>query len=291
MRLAIICPVKDAASTLPRLLKSYVSQTSFSDCVAYFVLDPSADETERILSDFAQKYPNNAKIIRSDGLQGPSLNRFAGIRASGEPYISFMDSDDELTPEYARTIIDTLDKEYDAVDFSFFTQTQDKPRPYRLRGKQKELDRYKAIRLLLNDSSMRGFLWCKAFRREALLSDPLVLPQFLFEDMPLVFSTFLSCDKIAYLSEPLYVYWKRSGSAMRGDNRERASLHLASFLSMYDYAKAKGDETAKRIVSNAYLRMRLSLEYDIGLAKKDGLSKREAKAILAKLRSIKQNRS
>ena len=291
MRLAIICPIKDAASTLPRLLKSYLAQTSFSDCVAYFVLDPSSDETERILSAFARDYPENVKIIRSDGLQGPGLNRFAGIRASEEPYISFMDSDDELMPEYAKTIIETLDKGFDAVDFSFFIQTQSAPRPYRLRGQRKELGRYKAIRLLLNDSSMRGFLWCKAFRREMLLGDPLVLSQFLFEDMPLAFSAFLHCNRIAYLSDPLYVYRKRSGSAMRGDNRNRASLHLASFLAMFDYAKTKGDETAKRIVSNSYLRMKLSLEYDIGLAKKDGLSKEEAKSILAKLKSIKQNRS
>ena len=290
MRLAIICPVKDAAATLPRLLKSYVAQTSFSDCVAYFVLDPSTDETERILSDFASKYPENAKMIRSDGPLGPSLNRFVGIRVSKEPYVSFMDADDELMPEYARTIIETLDRGYDAVDFSFFTQVKGKPHPYRLRGAKKELDRYKAIRLLLNDSSMRGFLWCKAFRRGCLLNDPLILSQPLFEDMPLAFSAFLQCEKVAYHSEPLYVYWKRNGSAMRGNNRDRARMHLESFLAMFNYAKTKNDENAKRIISNAYLRMRLSLEYDIGLAKKDGLGKQEAKEILMKLRSIKQKK-
>ena len=63
-----------------------------------------------------------------------------------------------------------------------------------------------------------------------------------------------------------------------------------SFLAMFNYAKTKNDENAKRIISNAYLRMRLSLEYDIGLAKKDGLGKQEAKEILMKLRSIKQKK-
>ena len=126
MKLAIICPVKDSASTLPRLLDSYLAQTAFSECVAYFVLDPSTDETERILSAFSAKYPEHAKIIRADAPQGPGLNRITGIRASEEPFVSFMDSDDELMPDYAKTIIETLSQGYDAIDFSFFKQTRGK---------------------------------------------------------------------------------------------------------------------------------------------------------------------
>ena len=289
MKLAIICPVKDSASTLPRLLDSYLAQTAFSECVAYFVLDPSTDETERILSAFSAKYPEHAKIIRADAPQGPGLNRITGIRASEEPFVSFMDSDDELMPDYAKTIIETLSQGYDAIDFSFFTQTRGKRHLCKMRGAKKVLDRYKAIRLLLNDSSMRGFLWCKAFCREVLLNDPLVLPQNLFEDMPLAFSSFLHCERIAYIRTPLYVYWKRNGSAMRGNNRERPSLHVASFLAMFEYAVRIGDKKVKKIVSSAYFRMKLSLKYDIGLAKKDGFAKKETSAILLKLRSLKQN--
>ena len=73
---------------------------------------------------------------------------------------------------------------------------------------------------------------------------------------------------------------------MRGNNRERARFHLNSFLAIANYAKASEDPGIKKIVKKSYWRMRISLGFDIGLAKKDGLENSEAKKLLAELRQM-----
>ena len=287
-KLSIICPVRQASKTLPRLLKSYEEQTFFSDCVAYFVLSPSNDDSESILVSFCSAFPGNAKLVKLSEPQFPSLSRKKGIEASGEPYIAFMDADDALSPIFAETIIHTLDKGYDAVDFSFYINTREKTRKYMLRGKEKGLNKYEALRLLMGDSSMRGFLWSKAFKRELVNSETIFLDQPLFEDLPIAFIAFAQANKIAYLNDCLYTYFKHDGSAMRGNNRDRPRQHLASFAAVVEYASHSDDSKFLSIVKKAYFRMKLSLRFDIYLAKRDGMNKEEKIAIYHELKKLKR---
>ena len=93
--ISVIIPVFNAQHTLPAAIDSVFSQ-SIPDMEIILVNDGSRDDSLGICEQYAQKDPRIKVIDQPNG--GPSAARNAGLRVAGGRYISFMDSDDTLTP-------------------------------------------------------------------------------------------------------------------------------------------------------------------------------------------------
>lgn len=102
--ISVVIPTFNRFETLPRALDSVLSQTLVVDEIVV-VDDGSTDQTSSVLKS---KYPEVQYIHQKN--QGVSAARNTGIEFSSQPWIAFLDSDDEWLPNKLQIQIDALSK-------------------------------------------------------------------------------------------------------------------------------------------------------------------------------------
>jgi glycosyltransferase involved in cell wall biosynthesis len=88
-----VIPAHNRAGLLPRALASVRAQ-SHLPAEVIVVDDHSTDDTAAVAE------ARGAQVIRHDRNQGESAARNTGITAASQPWIAFLDSDDEWTPDH-----------------------------------------------------------------------------------------------------------------------------------------------------------------------------------------------
>ena len=104
-KVSIIIATYNRAALLPRAIKSVLAQT-FTDYELIIVDDCSSDDTWEIVGDFTDP---RIRVFRHETNRGAAATRNTGIaRARGE-YITFLDDDDECTPNRLADQVSVLD--------------------------------------------------------------------------------------------------------------------------------------------------------------------------------------
>lgn len=106
--ITFIVPAYNAESTLERTMNSIIHQTC-PQWQAVIVNDGSVDGTERIGKKFAEQYKDKIIYIRQEN-RGLGGARNHGIELVQTEYVSFLDSDDWLMPDYVEKMASALQK-------------------------------------------------------------------------------------------------------------------------------------------------------------------------------------
>ena len=117
MKISVIIPIYNAEKTLPKCLDSLLTQ-SCDNIEIILVNDGSADSSAEICKNYASLHPEIKYLEKENG--GVSTARNTGLDIAQGDYITFVDSDDWVTPDYFETINGVL-KEFD-YDFIRFSQ-------------------------------------------------------------------------------------------------------------------------------------------------------------------------
>jgi glycosyltransferase involved in cell wall biosynthesis len=95
-KVSIIVPVYNVENYLAKCLDSLINQTH-QNIEILVVNDGSKDNSEQIIQDYAQKYPEKIKPFTKENGGLSDARNFGIDRATGD-YIGFVDSDDYVTP-------------------------------------------------------------------------------------------------------------------------------------------------------------------------------------------------
>lgn len=110
IKLSIIVPVYNAEKYLYKNVMTLIQQTiSSADYEIILINDGSKDASSEICFQLSQDYSNI--ILISQKNSGVSVARNAGIEKARGHYITFVDSDDYVCPEYVETIFELVDEE------------------------------------------------------------------------------------------------------------------------------------------------------------------------------------
>ncbi len=208
MTLSIIIPIYNARDTLKRCLDSILSQ-NISDCEILLVDDGSTDKSGMIADRQAAK-DNKIKVYHKQN-GGPSDARNYGLdRAKGD-YVTFIDSDDELTPNTLQPLIDILHNhpEYDILEYSFHEHVGYHDSRYVSLCDNVYTN---SLDWLAASGFQHCWMWNKIFKRE--LFSNLRFPQHLhrFEDLWMMGELLKANPKIATTSQGTYLYhWNGNG--------------------------------------------------------------------------------
>lgn len=96
-QISVIVPVYNTAPYLEQCLNSLCAQ-SFRDFEIILIDDGSTDDSAKILADFEKKHSFVRVLTQTN--QGQAAARNKGIRAARAPYVSFVDSDDWVEPDF-----------------------------------------------------------------------------------------------------------------------------------------------------------------------------------------------
>ena len=105
--ISVIVPVYNTADYLHICLNSILSNT-YKNLEVICVNDGSKDNSSQILHELAEK-DSRVKIIEQEN-QGVSVARNNALDAANGEYISFVDSDDWLHPQYYEILLYLLEE-------------------------------------------------------------------------------------------------------------------------------------------------------------------------------------
>lgn len=232
--ISVIIPVFNTAQYLDRCLDSVLGQT-LRDIEVICVDDSSTDASPTILAARAQ-LDNRLKVIRQDENAGPSAARNSALEAATGRYVSFLDSDDWIEPDFlsemlcraavtGRDVIVNCNyvKEYDgskkkeySTRFGFL---EDEPRAYNT-----------ATVLLM----FPPVLWARIYRRSYLLDNNIRFPDLRGGGEDNYFTTLaeLPLRDIFIFRGPYYHYYQREGSLAH--LKSAGFDFIRSFKALYD---------------------------------------------------------
>lgn len=246
MILSIIIPIYNAEDTLRRCLDSVLSQC-VDNCETVLVDDGSTDCSGEIAEEYSRKYENVVVLRKSNS--GPSAARNYGFDKAKGDYVTFIDSDDELTPGTLRPLLNILHThpEYDILEYSFREHVGYYDERYVDVGNHIY---HNAIDWLAVSGYQHCWMWNKLFRRE--LFGSLRFPQHLhrFEDLWMMGELLRRNPVIATTSHGIYLYHWNNGGLMAG------TWQYADLINMQaDIIRKLGIDTRQRQWHKLYMDM------------------------------------
>ena len=106
---SIIIPVYKVEDYIERCLRSVINQT-YSRLECILVDDCSPDNSVSIAKKVLAEFTFNAKFIFHHQNEGLSVTRNTGIQHATGKYLYFLDSDDEITPDAIKRLVEISEK-------------------------------------------------------------------------------------------------------------------------------------------------------------------------------------
>lgn len=236
MKLSVILPVYNAQRSVRRCMRSVLGQSE-RDLELIVVDDGSTDRSAEICKEEAAKDPR--VVLVSQDNQGLSAARNAGLgRARGE-WITFVDSDDTLSPDTLQEVFDAIAARHadaDLVEYPAFVYLGNLKKEHLLRLTDRDFASAKGY-WLGTRAYTHCYAWNKFYRRR-LFDGVLFPPGRLFEDAWTLPRLLERCRKVATVDAGLYNYnWNPRGITALADGKALTDLleaHLQVLPAMHD---------------------------------------------------------
>ena len=229
-----VVPVYNVEKYLKRCVDSLINQI-YSNLKIILVDDGSTDKSPEICDFYAEKFENITVIHKPNG--GLSDARNAGLEACFseslnpcEDWLTFVDSDDFLSKNFACRLIDICEKNCcDIVQCGYEKGDKDEFSSFDRSGK---------ITVCDSKTTLLGYRMksqcCAKLYRLSLFENEKFRTGVLNEDEFITYRIIYKCKKIAFTDEKLYYYFQRQGSIMNHiANKLKNSSHKNDWLYAY----------------------------------------------------------
>lgn len=211
--ISIIIPVHNVEFYLRQCLDSLFDHNFGPKTEVILVNDGSTDESLAICKEYQELYPDTIVINKKNG--GLSDARNVGIKAATRKYCFFLDSDDWLASGAIANLLNFAESNScDMVVGGFYYAYEDHLL-YERSGLFSDapfvLNRYQAMKALIDQSFLKNFAWGKLYRTDIVKTHFFRCGVF-FEDSFWQHLMIDSCSLIGVIPKPLYFYRQRSDS-------------------------------------------------------------------------------
>lgn len=232
-KIFFVIPVYKVEDYLERCVNSILNQT-YQAIEIILVDDGSPDNCPAICDELAGKYDNIVVIRKKNG--GLSDARNAGIRyvrdvAGDEDYITFVDSDDYVHKDYAKTMIDLCETNMcEAAQSAYEKGTND---TFSVKNPPKNIQIMSSYDALLGYRIKSSS--CAKIYKAKLFDDIFYPVGKINEDEFVTYRAFFDAHRVAFTDEKLYYYYQHSTSIMDNVAKKlKNNPHRYDFLEAYD---------------------------------------------------------
>lgn len=206
--ISVIVPVYNTEDYLIRCLDSIVAQT-YCNLEIIIINDGSSDRCPVIAEEYAKKDRRICLVHQANA--GVSESRNIAMRLSHGGYLSFIDSDDFIEPDYYETLYRILYSNHADIAICnkrLIDGTVARPFPYAIPEGVTLFPGSEALTELVNDKWLRNYLFDKLFQKE-LFGDIEFPKDRTFEDMAVMHKIFYRAKTIVITDEIKYNYTLR----------------------------------------------------------------------------------
>ena len=247
MEISVIVPVYKVEKYLCRCIENILIQ-SFADFELVLVDDGSPDASGAICDQYAQKDSRIQVIHQQNG--GAAAARNVGLDSAKGNWITFIDSDDWVHPDYLfllykvaiKEIADVVACRYDLVDDD--TAVDDKSmNPTYSREDREEY--------WIHDRVGAVVPWGKLYRRELFTELRFPVGK-TAEDEYVTYKILFGCKKLVVINNALYRYYVNKNSVSRNNYIQRLPDVLEAFKFHEEYFKHSPWQKVYRIEIEHY---------------------------------------
>lgn len=259
--ISVIVPVYNVEKYLSRCVESILVQT-FKNFELILVNDGSKDNCAEIMKKY-EMIDARIKTIYQDN-QGLSSARNAGIDIAEGEYLTFVDSDDYIYPDYLEKLVDAIERNH--ADISIcgnvrFSSVVNPEPTYNFYG-EKIITKIQACKYIYDTARGRAnyvVAWGKLYKKELFANERYPVGK-LHEDQFITYKLMYISEKIVEIGACLYGYYDNSLGIMnspftmkRYDGVEAFEEAEAFFKQkqQYDIANKIHDEKIFLIAQNS----------------------------------------
>ena len=213
--ISVIVPVYNVAPYLPTCLDSILNQT-YKNLEVILVASTSKDNSVEICDEYAGK-DERISVIHCPP-NGLSDGRNRGIDASHGEYLSFIDSDDFIAPEFIQTLYDII-VEYgcDIAQVNYYRVEEDDTNI--IPDSKKEVEIYTGREMNINlardiPNTSSVVAWSKLYQKE-LFADIRYPVGKISEDVATTHKLFHIANKVGMSRQKLY-FWRKNPTSITG---------------------------------------------------------------------------
>lgn len=229
--ISIIVPVYNVEAYLPRCIESLLSQT-FNNIEIILINDGSTDSSA-IICDQYQQLDKRIRVTHQSN-QGVSYARNVGIEQAVGEYLSFVDSDDWVSPNYIELLLKAITQQQD-IDVAFceyYTVRDGKPVIHCCNSEDNIYDHITGVHMLCQDKEINNYVWGKLYKKELFASIRFPEERAMCEDMAILYKVFYLARKIYHIQAPAYYYLVRTDSSINSRWTPLKAYHY--FLGGYE---------------------------------------------------------
>ena len=211
--ISVILPIYNVESYLERCIRSVQSQT-YSNLEIILVDDGATDNSPQICDEFQKKDSRIVVLHKKNG--GLSDARNAGAAIAVGEYITFIDSDDYVTPDYVEYLYYLIEKYKCKMSLCTHTVVQENGgKKIYGNGTDEILTAKECLERMLYHDVIDTSAWAKLYQADLVKQTPYPKGK-LFEDIGTTYQFFLKSEMIACGYKSQYFYMVRSDSIAQG---------------------------------------------------------------------------
>jgi len=230
-KVSIIVPAYNCENTIKKCIDSLVNQT-YKNIEIIIINDGSTDKTkELIIKNYKEK---NEVILINQKNAGVSCARNKGIEISNGDYISFVDSDDWVEPNFIETMVKTLEeKNVDIVRCNYIKENKNES----IKCSLHDLANKKMFKNEIYTSNINNYLlyfnkdWIPNYVMLLLIKKNILTNKirfdkelYMLEDVAFYQKLLNKINSIYFLDEHLYHYNNINMSATRDPKRVEKNI-------------------------------------------------------------------
>ena len=275
-KISVIIPIYNMASCLEQSLNS-VCQNTFRDIEVICINDGSKDDSLSILKNFAEKESRVRIIDQPNG--GVSAARNAGLEIVSGEYVSFVDPDDLLHPQFFEVMLSMTEHTHADCTICFFERVNEDDIPISMSAKESAHFQYRIIGMetFFQNHQCRTYCCGRLIKAELATAIRFDTQIRIGEDGAYIselWSVFPAMQ-VCLLYESLYYYIQRDGSAMGHASEE----DLFALAKIYE-TKMTNETVTDRIYLLQTIRRGLTVRYLCTHIHPNPKLTRECKALL-----------
>lgn len=227
--ITVIIPVYNVQDYLARCVDSVLAQTH-QDLEIILVDDGSTDASGDICDQYAERDSRISVIHKSNG--GLSDARNAALDVMRGDYVTFVDADDYVHPQFVELLLHTIEGTGAPIAVCRWQELNDGERPKSADTGNittKLFSQAEAINSVFYQQELNHSACSRLFK--ASIFDGLRFPEGkLYEDLAVIYPILKKVDRVALISPAMYYYMHRTGSIIESMTLQRTHVldHLES---------------------------------------------------------------
>lgn len=249
---SVIIPVYNVRKYLDECVQSVIMQT-YKNLEIILVDDGSTDGSEKLCDDYITKDSRIRVLHKENG--GLSDARNEGYKISKGDYISFIDSDDYISPIFIEELLTNLIQlKADIVALRSGTDFWDGESLPNLNTQKIKKGKLVCARRALEEQlcqvNATGAPF-KLYKREIV--DGVLFPKgYLYEDVATTYKFFMKSNQAVIVTDDLYAYRKRANSIIRRDFKDDKMICLTIADQVINDVKEYDSKLKKEAISRVY---------------------------------------